>query len=35
MKLKFRSKFNHVCVQSVAWKALYEFNPIDDGLLMD
>ena len=31
LKLKFRSKFNHGSLQSVAWKALYDFNPIDNG----
>ena len=40
LKLKFRSKFNHGYLQSVVWKALDDFNPIDNGpfftrLLMD
>ena len=40
MKFKFRSKFNHGYLQSFVWKALYDFNPIEDGpffsgLLMD
>ena len=40
LKLTFRSKFNHDYLQSAVWKALSNFNPIDDGvfflrLLMD
>ena len=40
LKLKFRSKFNHGYLQSVVWKALDDFNPIDhepfcSRLLMD
>ena len=31
MKLTFRSKFNHGYLQSVVWKSLYDFKPIDDG----
>ena len=32
LKLKFRSKFNTGYLR-VVWKALYDFNPIDDELL--
>ena len=31
LKLKFRSKFNYGYLQSVVWKALDDFNPIDNG----
>ena len=31
LKVKFRSKFNRGYLQSAVWKALYNFNPIDDG----
>ena len=31
LKLKFRSKIHHGYLQSVVWKALYDFNPIDGG----
>ena len=32
LKLTFRSKFNHDYLQSAVWKALSNFNPIDDGV---
>ena len=40
LKLTFRLKFNHDYLESAVWKALSDFNPIDDGgfflrLLMD
>ena len=31
MKLKFISKFNHDYLQIIVWKALCDFEPIDDG----